>query len=468
VRRSSVSVLLAAVVAACGISTGAALAPDATPLLRTTSPKPAYVKDTPTITPSAEPTAVHSAEPSAAAASPSPAQPTIAPIDAPASATPNPHRAASSAIDALAADLYRQLVREHDDLVFSPYSAEVALAMARIGARGLTRSQMDAVLHAALVADLDAELGALERELARRPGQYPYWNTTIPLELASANRLWAQSDYEFQQRFIDVLSAQYGAGVGLVDYKRAAEAARKAINEWVSDRTRARIPELIPADILNERTRFVLTNAIYLKAKWARPFQSALTRAAPFHRLDGRDSEVRMMRAGTGTYGYRRGSDYQAVHLPYVGGLSMVVIVPDTGAFAAFESRLDGARLTQIAEDVAYTSIDLSMPRFEFRTTSFLKPPLSQLGMPIAFTESADFSGIATREPLYIQDVIQQAFISVDEEGTEAAAATAVIGGATGGPNEWITLTIDRPFLFLIRDDATGATLFMGRVLDPS
>ena len=389
-------------------------------------------------------------------------------IDPQPTGAPSVHRAAASAVDALGADLYRQLIREHQNLVFSPYSAEVALAMARVGARGTTASQMDAVLHAALVADLDAQLGALERELARRPGQYPYGDATVPLELATANRLWAQSGYDFQQRFLDILSSRYGAGVGLVDYIRAHDAARKAINDWVSDRTRSRIPELIPDGVLTSTTRFVLTNAVYLKAKWWRPFHDQLTGAAPFHRLDGTDSQVQMMRAGIVHFPYRRGPDHQVVHLPYVGGLSMVLIVPDAGAFAAFESRLDGATLTGIAEDVAHTSVDLSLPRFEFRTASVLDDPLRRLGMPIAFTDRADFSGITTREPLLIQTVIQQAVISVDEEGTEAAASTAVIGGVTGGPNEWVTLTIDRPFIFTIRDDATGATLFMGRVLDPA
>jgi serpin B len=447
-RRSSVCLLFALVVSACGVSSGAS---------------PQAIDDT---SPSGAPSIAPIATPSAAAATTP--EPTAAPTAPQPTPTSNPHRAAATAIDALAAGLYGQLIREHQNLVFSPYSAEVALAMTRVGAKGLTASQMDAVLHASFVADLDAELGALERELARRPGQYRYGTTTVPLDLATANRLWAQSGYDFQQRFLDILSSRYGAGVGLVDYVRAPDAARRAINAWVSDRTRSRIPELIPDGIITELTRFVLTNAIYLKAKWGRPFHDQRTGPAPFHRQDGTDAQVQMMRAGIVHFPYHRGPDYQVVHLPYVGGLSMIVIVPDAGAFAAFESRLDGARLTAIAEAAASTSIDLSMPRFEFRTTTLLKAPLGRLGMPIAFTERADFSGIATVEPLLIQEVVQEAFISVDEEGTEAAAATAVIGGATGGPSEWVTLTIDRPFIFIIRDDATGATLFMGRVLDPA
>ena len=462
-RRSAVRVLVALLVAAC-TSSGASPQPnETTPVFTSSATPPASL--TPSDAPSPEPTAAPTTSPSAA---PTNVPVRTAAVDPQPTATPSAHRAAASAVAALGADLYRQLIRDHQNLVFSPYSAEVALAMARVGARGLTASQMDTVLHAALVSDLDAQLGALERELARRPGQYPYGGATVPLELATANRLWAQSGYDFKQPFLDVLSTRYGAGIGLVDYIGARDAARKAINDWVSDRTRSRIPELIPEKVLDELTRFVITNAIYLKAKWIRPFSVQSTRPAPFHRLDGPDSQVQMMRGGIVHFPYRRGPDHQVVHLPYVGGLSMVLIVPDAGAFAAVESRLDGASLTRIAEDVAHTSIDLSLPRFQFRTASVLKEPLIRLGMPIAFTDAADFTGIATVEPLLIQTVIQQAVISVDEEGTEAAASTAVIGGATGGPNEWVTLTIDRPFIFTIRDDATGATLFMGRVLDPA
>jgi serpin B len=376
-------------------------------------------------------------------------------------------KAAAKAIDALGADLYRQLARDRQNLVFSPYSAEIALAMARAGAAGVTATQMDSVLRSALVGDLDVGLGALDHELTRRAGQYSYGSGFVPLELGMANRLWAQDGLQVGAPFLDRLSTHYDAGIGVVDYIRAREVAREAINDWVSERTHARIPELIAPGVLNELTRLVLTNAIYLKAMWERPFSKQATTLAPFHRLDGTDSQSRQM-ASFASYRWGRGPGYQAVSLPYVGGLSMVVVVPDAGGFASFESGLEGQRFDQLVDGLAYTAVDLRIPRFEFRTASALTVPLGRLGMPIAFTESADFSGISPREPLHIQAVIQEAFISVDENGTEATAATAAIGGATGGPSEWVTLTIDRPFLFLIRDDATAATLFMGRVLDPS
>jgi serpin B len=224
--------------------------------------------------------------------------------------------------------------------------------------------------------------------------------------------------------------------------------------------------------MLNELTRFVLTNALYMKAKWQSPFTKQATKAAPFHRLDGSTATSQQMFAG----GYRRyaaGTGYQAIQLDYVGGLSMAVIVPDASTFRAFEASLDGARLRAILEALGSTTtyeyVALRMPKFEFRMATPLRATLSTLGMPSAFDElQADFSRMTPEERVLLHGVAHEAFISVDEEGTEAAAATAVFGGATGGPSRVIELTIDRPFVFLIRDDQTGAILFFGRVLDPS
>lgn len=385
-----------------------------------------------------------------------------------AEADPQAARRASAALEALAADLYRELAQHPDDLVFSPYSVAVALAMARAGAKGQTAVEMDAVLHATVAGDLDAGFNALERSLARRPGTYPFGNIRVPLELATANQLWAQRGTDFGADFLDRLATHYGAGVRLVDYVRAREVARKTINEWVSEQTRARIPDLIKEGVLDELTRFVLTNAIYLKAKWTAPFPKQSTAPAPFRRLDGSETGVQMMRRGAHS-AYAKGPGYEAVQLSYVGGLSMIVIVPDIGSFRAVEDGLrDRQRLGQVIGGLAPRYVSLGLPRFEFRSAATLNAPLGRLGMPTAFTDRADFSGISPRERLLLKAVVHEAFIAVDEEGTEAAAATAVIGGATGGPSDIVTLTVDRPFIFLIRDDETGAILFMGRVLDPN
>lgn len=377
---------------------------------------------------------------------------------------------AAKGLAAFDAELYAQLTKKKGNIVYSPYSVAVALAMTRAGAAGTTREQMDAVLHTAAIGDLDLGFNAIDRALAKRPGSYPFGNSTVPLELGQANQLWSQRETEIARAYLDELATNYGSGVGVADFVRAREQARREINAWVSDRTRSRIPELIKDGVLNDLTRFVLANAIYLKAKWQMPFEKSLTAAAPFHRLDGTDARVQLMRIPTTpSLPYARAGGYQAVSLPYVGGLSMVVLVPDAGSFASVEASLrDGGRLGQAIDLPSRKAVRLALPRFTFRTAAMLKDPLEQLGMPIAFTDRADFSGIAPKERLLLQAVVHEAFIAVDEEGTEAAAATAVIGGLTSAPSEIVELTVDRPFLFFIRDDETGAILFMGRVVDPS
>ena len=389
-------------------------------------------------------------------------------------------RRASQAIGALDADLLRQLATKDGNLVFSPYSIAAALAMTRDGAAGKTREELDAVLHASLAGALDPAFNSLDRMLAKRPGSYPFGNTTVPLELGTANQLYGQRDTEFGKAFLDALATYYGAGLGVVDYKNAIarEDARKQINAWVSDRTRARIPELIPQGVLNDLTRLVLVNAIYLKAKWQLPFDKNATTAAPFHRLDGKDVQMQLMRGfATPFLPYQRAPQHQAVALPYVGGLSMILVVPDGGSFDAVQKSLgDPATIAGLLSATASTEsnsrsrkfIHVRMPKFEFRSSAMLKDTLNALGMSLAFSENADFSAMSPTEKLLIQEVAHQAFISVDEEGTEAAAATAVIAGATSAPSEIVELTVDRPFFFFIRDDETGAVLFTGRVMDPT
>jgi serpin B len=375
----------------------------------------------------------------------------------------------AAAVEAFAADLYGELAKEQGNLVLSPYSVAVALAMTRAGASGETATQMDAVLRAATAGDLDAGFNALEQELAKRPGKYPFGDGTVDLDLATANQVWGQRGFAFERAYLDRLAASYGAGMRLVDYVQKREEARAAINEWVSERTHARIPKLIPEGALNELTRLVLTNAVYLKAKWVSSFQKGATAAAPFHRLDGSDRSAQLMQLNA-RLRYARGAGYQAVRLPYVGGLSMVVIVPDAGTFATFEQslRADGS-IRRIVDGLGDAQVRLRLPKFEFRTQAALKGPLARLGMPIAFSDRADFSGMSPRgKELTIQDVLHEGFISVDEEGTEAAAATAVLVGLTSAPSLNVELTVDRPFLFLIRDDQSGALLFMGRVVDPA
>lgn len=386
------------------------------------------------------------------------------------SADPAAASDAASALSLFSTDLYAILARTEGNLVFSPYSAAVALAMTRNGAAGETLDQMSAVLHADRAGDLDAGLNAIDQALATRPGEYRWMDKTVKLELATANQLWGQRDYPFHDAFLDKLAANYGAGMRLVDYIGATEDARKAINSWVSDQTRERIPELIPEGVLNSDTRLVLTNAIYLNAPWMHRFNKDATAPGPFTRLDGSTVEAQLMRLSE-ELRYAKGTGYQAVELPYVdGSLSMLVIVPDSGDFADFQSTFNADTLATIVSDLKTAQVKLGFPRFEYRTQASLKDALKEMGMPIAFEGGlADFSAMSPDgKDLFIQDVIHEAFIAVDEDGTEAAAATAVVVGRTSAPVDVVELTVDRPFLYAIRDNDTGAILFLGRVTDPS
>ena len=380
--------------------------------------------------------------------------------------------AASAAVQALTADLYRQLGTAPGNLFFSPYSVEFALAMARAGAAGKTRDEMDRVLRAGSGSDLDTALNALDQEIAKRSAKYPIGDgKTAELELAPANQLFGQRGLAFEQAFLDRLAAQYGAGMRLVDYVSASsrEQARGEINSWVSGRTHERIPELIKQGVLNDLTRLVITNALYFKGKWAVPFTKGATAAAPFHRLDGSTSSAQLMSLSAPSLGYAQDVGYTALQLPYVQGVSMLAIVPDAGAFSAVEARVnDGSLLTAIAGGLKHdAAVRLRFPKFTFRSQSALKPALSALGMPTAFTPDADLSGMTKAEKLRIADVLHEAFIAVDEDGTEAAAATAIVVGVTSAPSKTIDLVVDRPFFFAIRDDS-GAILFFGRVVDPT
>jgi serpin B len=351
----------------------------------------------------------------------------------------------------------------------SPLSLRLALAMAYAGARGDTAAQMAEVLRYDLPDDsLHAAFNALDQALEAR-------NQTLTvdggaerrIEIAVSNALWGQAGVEVEAAFLDTLAAAYGAGMRLVDFAAAAEAARATINAWVAGETNDRIPELIPQGALTPETLLVLTNTVYLDADWALPFPSEATADGPFTRRDGSQVTVPLMHLQLSA-GYAAGEGWQAVDLGYVGGeVAMLFVVPDAGRF----DEVAGASGTLFGEArgaLADTEIQLALPRFEFRTQASLPDTLRALGMTDAFDPSrADFSGI-TAGTLFISDVIHEVFVSVNEAGTEAAAATAVIMGRGAAPRDQVELTVDRPFLFWLYDRATGSVLFMGRVLDPA
>jgi serpin B len=375
---------------------------------------------------------------------------------------------AVDALDRFGLAMYAELARGTDSaLVFSPASIALALAMARTGARGETASQMDTVL-GGIGSDAAAQsLNALDQALATRSGTFKaHDGESYDLLLSIANAPFAQNDTHWQQAFLDALASRYGAGVRLVDFKTDTEGARKQINAWVDQETRKRIPELLAPGLLDPLVRLVLVNAIYLKAPWLTPFAAEATRDGTFHRLDGTSAKLPMM-ALTEDLPYAAGDGWQAVELPYVGGsLALDIFVPDD--FRAFE--VSAATLVPAAtRALTQRHIDLTMPRFKAETKVDLVQLLKSMGMPLAFDpERADFSGMTTEEQLYISNVVHQANISVDEKGTEAAAATAVVMRTTAMPAEPVKLVVDRPFFFVLRDLATGADLFVGHIVDPS
>ena len=373
---------------------------------------------------------------------------------------------------AFAFDLYEALGEDGGNLFYSPYSISLALAMTYAGARGDTETQMADTLHFDLAQDeLHPTFNALDLELASR-GKDERDEDAGGFTLRIANAVWAQHDYEFQQTFIDLLAESYGAGVRPADFYEAPEESRVAINDWIAEQTEDRITDLLPEGVIDSLTRMVLTNAIYFKAAWAIPFEEHDTSEAPFHLLDGSETLVPMMR-NTESFSYAKMDGFQVVDLPYVGHeISMTILLPDEGRFREFENSLDAALVERALEDARRKRLDLFMPKFKLESQFELAETLGQMGMSNAFDRGAsDLSGMdgnscfAGDVPcLFISDVIHQAFVSVDEQGTEAAAATAAIARVVSEPPE---VAIDRPFIFLVRDLETGAILFLGRVLDP-
>jgi len=363
-----------------------------------------------------------------------------------------------------ALDLYQELRDTDSNLFFSPYSISLALAMTYAGAKGDTAQQMADALNFTLPQEqLHPAFNALDLALA---GQSDNENFKFNI----ANSLWGQSGFNFNSEFLDVLALNYGAGMRLLNFQENPEAARITINDWVSEQTNNKIENLIPPGDIDTLTRLVLTNAIYFKASWEHTFSEDLTEDNTFTLLNGTQVTVPMMSWSEGeTIRYAEGDGYQAVELPYNGtSMSMLILLPALDRFEEFENALTAERVNGIVESIGNQDVILKMPKFRFEASLGLADTLAEMGMPLAFTDQADFSGITQDQSLFISKVLHKAFISVDENGTEAAAATAVIMSLTAFPAPPITVSIDHPFIFLIRDTNTGAVLFLGRVLDPT
>jgi len=371
---------------------------------------------------------------------------------------------------AFAFELYQALRQQEDNqddnLFYSPYSISVALAMTYAGARGDTAEEMADILRFLLDQNsLHPAFNWLDTELASR-GEGAQGADGEAFRLNIVNAIWGQKDYSFLTEFLDVLAENYGAGLRVLDFINETEKSRITINDWVSDQTEGRIPDLIPQGVIDALTRLVLTNAIYFNAAWEYPFDKKTTANGPFYLLDGGQVSVPMMKQ-TESFGYTEGDGYQAVELLYDGGeLSMVILLPASGDFGAFEQGLEAQGVSDIISDLQPAEVGLTMPKFKFDSEFSLKDTLEGMGMELAFSGAADFSGMTGTPDLCISEVLHKAFVSVYESGTEAAAATAVVMRETAMPGEPVEVTIDHPFIFLIRDIETGAILFVGRVLN--
>ncbi|RQG91797.1 serpin family protein [Natrarchaeobius chitinivorans] len=375
-------------------------------------------------------------------------------------------------------------LREDDpdeNLFFSPYSISVALAMTYAGARGNTAEEMaDALRYELAGDDLHAAFGALEDEFERRNEdgedvERPYGaddgdEDDLGFQLSSANAVWADSGYPFDREYLELLEAYYGAGEHVVDFSGDPEGARREINEWVEDRTNDRIEDLLPEGSVDEMTRLVLTNAVYFLAAWEYDFDPSATDDHSFTNLDGTETTVEMM-SQLEEFRYAEVDGHQLVELPYANGdTSMIVVLPADGEFESFEQSFSVDRLAIMLEETFRPEVDLALPKFGLESAFSLVDVMRELGMAQAFDLDADFSGMVEGEEadLRIDDIVHQSFVSVDEEGTEAAAATAVVveDTAESEPPERVEMVVDRPFLFYIRDRPTETPLFVGRVVD--
>ena len=394
---------------------------------------------------------------------------------------------AATATNQLAVDLHRQLATGNENLCVSPYSIESALAMTFAGADGDTRTEMARVLHfpsdasavsasfASLQHSLE-EMSVKTAELVKESKRFG--GPSEPITLSIANRLFAQKGYDFREPFLALVKQNFGAAFELLDFVHDSSRATQNINKWVADQTRDRIRDLIPWGALDETTRLVLANALYLKAPWVDPFSENATRPEPFHVHGSAPVDVPMMQKRDKHFGYAKREGYTAVSLPYAGyDLQFLVLLPDdVNGLRALESQLTSEMLAKCAK-LETREVDLHLPKFKIEPpTILLAEKFEALGMKTAFNKpvgSANFDRMAPRKPndyLYISQVFHKTFIAVDEKGTEAAAATAVAmmaGTALMQRPLPVEVKIDRPFIYAIQHVPTSVCLFLGRVTEP-
>lgn len=358
-------------------------------------------------------------------------------------------------------ELHRRLGEAGGNVFTSPFSISAALAMTYAGARGQTATEMHDVLHVPVADDQFHQVfGGLMMDLDQPS------DSCFSYEMSIGNRLFGQAGYGFEPDFVDLTGSAYGAPIQELDFLGNTEGSRNAINRWVSDETRGYIPELFTS--LDPSTVLVLTNAIYFKGTWVQGFDAADTTSRPFQ-TPGGEVQVEMM-AQEADFRYATFEGGRLIELPYEGDqISLVAILPDeVGGLGALEADLDAQSLRGWRASMHEVEVDVRFPKLELRQKRSLVEDLIALGMPSAFG-AADFTGISAVGDLAISEVVHEAYVAIDEEGTVAAAATGVEMGTTSdGEQEAPVFHADHPFLFLIMDDVTGSVLFLGRIEAPT
>jgi len=359
-------------------------------------------------------------------------------------------------------DLYALLSQESGNAFVSPFSISSALAMTYIGAVGNTAQQMRQVLHFDLAdQELHSGFSRLIRSMNEPRKDY---------QLSVVNAIWAQEGYAFKEDFLQQIEAYYQAGFNLVDFVNDRNNARKTINDWIEENTEGKIKNMIKENNINALTRLILTNAIYFKGSWQKPFDPSATELRPFYVSRDTEKEVQMMWQRS-DFRYTDDDLVQVLELPYSGsGVSMIVILPkEERTLHEVEQQLSLELFKQWISNLKMESVEVYLPKFRIECRLELRTVLMNMGMSDAFTDAADFSGMDGTRKLKIQNVIHQSFVEVDEKGTEAAAATAVIVGIKASPYEekYVVFKADRPFLFILYDKTHDLILFMGRLSNP-
>jgi len=375
----------------------------------------------------------------------------------------------ASGSNAFGFDLYERIKKKPGNQIFSPFSITTALTMTWGGAKGETADQMKKVLHLeGTPAEVMSTSGTLAASLEDK---------SRPITFRIANQLFGETTYKFEQPYLDQTKKAYGAPLELVDFIKGPEAARVRINGWVETETEKRIKDLIPKDAIKSDMRLVLVNAIYFLGDWESPFEKNHTRPAAFHTTTKDKLDVPTMHQ-SGSFNYAKKDGVAALELPYKGGdMSMVIVLPEKAdGLDAVEKSLDEKKLADLLQGMKKERVSAAIPKFEVAPADSLSlgDDLKEMGMKAAFDpKKADFTLIANPpnpdDRLVIGKVFHKAFVKVDEKGTEAAAATAVLMPRAGSaPVQMIDFKAEHPFLFVIRDTKSGLVLFMGRVADPS